>query len=202
MKNKESDRKTEIGIFSGSFNPIHMGHMMLANYMCEFSYLDEVWLVVTPQNPLKKSIGMIEDEMRLMMARLAVSKQKNIKVSDVEFHMPRPSYTIDTFTKLTNDHPDKKFSLIIGADNWSIFNNWKDYEKLMSLYRILIYPRQNYELVIPDFLNEHVQQVDAPIIEVSSTFIRDSIRGGKDLRSFVPDEVYDYIEKYQLYKTD
>ena len=192
--------KRKIGLFSGSFNPIHNGHLILANYMCEFTTLDEVWLIVTPHNPLKDRQDMLDEESRLKMAELAVDKFENIKASDVELHMMRPSFTINTLEKLSGDYPDYNFTLIIGADNWTYFSKWKDYETIIENYNILIYPRNNYAVTIPESLKERVRLVNAPLIEISSTFIRQSIRDRKNIRAFLPPEVYDYIELNNLYR--
>ena len=192
--------KIQVGIFSGSFNPIHVGHLILANYMSEFTYLDEVWMLVSPHNPLKKADDLLEDDVRLKMTELALENFDRLKVSDVEFHMPKPSYTINTLTKLSEENPDTEFSLIIGGDNWTKFSLWKEYEKILNNYKILIYPRLGEKVIIPDNLSKNVQVVSAPIIEVSSTFIRKSIREGKNMRAFVPEKVYDFIEENKLYK--
>lgn len=194
------NRKREIGIFSGSFNPIHNGHLIMANYMCEFTTLDEVWLIVTPHNPLKNRLGMLDEEARLKMVELAVEKYENIKACDVELHMERPSFTINTLEKLSLEHPESNFSLIIGSDNWSFFDKWKDYKKIIDNYKILIYPRQDAEINIPQSLRDTIKKVSAPIIEISSTFIRHSIKEGKNVRAFLPPEVFDYIESEDLYR--
>ncbi len=193
-------KKKQIGIFSGTFNPIHTGHLMLANFMSEFTYLDEVWLVVTPHNPLKDADDLLEDDIRLHMTELALLDFDKLKVSDIEFSMPRPSYTIHTLMKLTEENPDKEFTLIIGGDNWTRFPQWKDYNKLLLDFKILIYPRLGEEIIIPEEFSKTVQVVHAPIIEVSSTFIRESIRYGKNVRGFVPEKVYDFIEERKLYR--
>ncbi|MEA4919139.1 nicotinate (nicotinamide) nucleotide adenylyltransferase [Proteiniphilum sp.] len=188
-----------IGIFSGSFNPIHIGHLILANYICEFTDLEEVWFVVSPHNPLKDPGDLLDDDLRLEIVRLALEEFDRMKVSDVEFHMPRPSYTIDTLTKLANEHPDKGFTLIIGGDNWRQIHRWKECEKLVNNYPLLVYPRLGDAVVIPDQLSTSVRVVDAPIVEVSSTFIRESIRNGKNMRGFLPPKVYDFIVQNGLY---
>lgn len=192
------DRK-KIGIFSGSFNPIHAGHLMLANYMCEFTELDEVWFVVTPHNPLKNADDLLADDIRLQMAQLAVHGFHRLRVSDVEFSMPRPSYTIDTLTKLSDENPDKEFILIIGGDNWLRLPKWKNSEQIIEKHRILIYPRLGEEVVIPETLVQTVRLVDAPVIEISSTFIRQSIRAGKNVRAFVSENVWRFIVENRLY---
>lgn len=192
--------KKEIAIFSGSFNPIHAGHLMLASYMCEFTTVDEVWLVVSPHNPLKETGELLDDNLRLEMVNAAVAPYRNLKVSDVEFHLPRPSYTIDTLDYLTAQHPGTRFSLIIGGDNWNQLPLWKEHERLIKSYPMLIYPRPGEEVVIPEVLRESVQLVDAPMLEISSTFIRKSIREGKEMRAFLPEGAYELIEKNGWYQ--
>lgn len=194
-------KKKETGIFSGSFNPLHIGHLVLANYICEFTSLEEVWFVVTPHNPLKEADELLADELRLEMVRLALEDYDRIGVSDVEFHMPRPSYTIDTLNRLSGEHPDRNFTLIIGGDNWTQFGQWKEYQQLMKRYQILVYPRMGEEVVIPPQLCDTIQLVNAPLVEISSTFIRDSIREGRDMRAFLPAKVYDFILKKGLYRS-
>jgi nicotinate-nucleotide adenylyltransferase len=193
-------KKNQIGILAGSFNPIHMGHLMIANYMKEFTYLDEVWFVVSPCNPLKDAENLLNDELRLKMTKMAVEDYTGMKVSDIEFHMPLPSYTIDTMTKLTYDNPDKEFTLIMGGDNWNDLPRWKAYERLQHEFKMLIYPRLGYEVRIPEKLRENVRLVEAPIVEISSTFIRNSLKEGKNVRAFVPSRVYDFIETNALYR--
>ncbi len=190
----------KIGFFSGSFNPIHIGHLILASYIGEFTDLDEIWFVVSPRNPLKEAGVLLDDALRLEMVRLALEDYERMKVSDVEFHMPRPSYTIDTLTKLTEEHPDKEFTLIIGGDNWRQFHKWKEPEKLTSNYRLFIYPRLGEEVMIPPQLHSSVQLINAPIVEISSTFIREGIRAGRNIRAFLPSKVYDFIVRNRLYR--
>ena len=192
--------KRETGIFSGSFNPVHMGHLMLANYISAFTSVEEIWFVVSPQSPLKKADDLLDDDIRLEMVRLALQDYDQLIPSDVEFHMPRPSYTIDTLDALTQAYPDRRFSLIIGSDNWSVFDRWKEYERLIRDYRILIYPRLGVNAVIPEQYHETIQPVNAPLIEISSTFIRHSIRDGKNIRAFLPPAVFDYIKQNRLYR--
>ncbi|MEA5130083.1 MAG: nicotinate (nicotinamide) nucleotide adenylyltransferase [Proteiniphilum sp.] len=192
-------QKQQIGIFSGSFNPVHAGHLILANYICEFTELDEVWFVVSPHNPFKEREDLLDDDMRLEMVRLALEKYDHMIASDVELHMPRPSYTIDTLARLTSEYPDKNFTLIIGSDNWKQFPKWKESQHLIKNYQVLVYPRLGEEVVIPEELTGSVRLVEAPIVEISSTFIRESIRNGKNMRAFLPPKVYDFIVRNGIY---
>ncbi len=194
--------KPKIGIFPGSFNPIHVGHLILANYMREFTYLDEVWFVVTPHNPLKKIESLLDDYIRLQMTRLALADFDNLSVSDIEFSLPRPSYTFHTLEKLSATFPDKEFVLLIGSDNWGTFDQWKENERLLEKYRILIYPRLGYDVQLSPTLAPSVQMVDAPVVELSSTFIRKSMEEGKNVQAFVPTKVYDFIRANRLYRKE
>jgi len=189
-----------IGIFSGSFNPIHIGHLILANYITEYSALDEVWLLVTPQSPLKDGKILLDEKIRLEMTNLAIKDYPKIKISDIEFSLPRPSYTVNTLHELKNKYPEHSFSLILGADNWEIFEFWKDYEDILEEYKIYVYPRYGYSVSTPSRYKKKVEVLDSPIVEISSTFIREGLKEGKDLRSFMPEIVYKYIKDHNLYQ--
>jgi len=197
---KMGERAKEIAIFSGSFNPIHAGHLMLASYVCEFSHLDEVWLLVSPHNPLKEADDLLDDHQRLEMVASALEPYSKLKASDVEFYLPRPSYTIDTLDQLSAHHPDKQFTLMIGADNWNKLPQWKEFERLLQTYPLLIYPRPGEEVVIPEALQETVRLLDAPLLQISSSFIRKSIGEGRDMRAFVPERAYELILKNGWYR--
>lgn len=199
MINQKNNRK-QIGIFSGSFNPIHMGHLMLANFITEFTHISEIWFVVTPHNPLKLINELAEDKFRLQMCYLALDGMKKMRVSEIEFSMPKPSYTIDTLEKLKKDYPDLDFSLIIGADNWNKFHLWKDYKRIREEYKIIIYPRLGEELNIDGQFKNNIQSCNAPILEISSTFVRSSVRDGKDINVFLPNGVFEYIAINKLYR--
>ena len=176
------------GIFSGSFNPIHIGHLALANWICEFGGVDEIWFLVSPQSPFKKESDLIDEKLRLQMVESVIAGYDKFKASDFEFSQSRPSFTINTLHALQITFPDRAFHLIMGADCWASISTWKDYQSLIAAFPVLIYPRKGYDIVIPD-IYKTVKKVDAPLIEVSSSFIRQSIKEGKDVRFFLPEAV-------------
>lgn len=188
------------GVFSGSFNPIHIGHLALANYIAEFTDLDEILFVVSPHNPLKNADDLLSDDVRLEMTRLAIKNYAKFSLSDIEFGMPKPSYTIDTLNKLSDENPDTDFTLIMGADSWNDIHKWKNYEELLSKYQLLVYPRTGFQIVIADQFKQNVHEIRAPLIEISSTFIRNMIATGKEVRAFLPDVVYNYIKQHEIYQ--
>lgn len=196
-----STNKTKhICIFSGSFNPIHIGHVAIASYIKEFHDVDEVWLVITPHNPLKKSNELLPDTQRFEMTKLAVEDINGLVPSDIELSLPTPTYTVNTLRELSDQYPSYKFSLAIGSDNWEAFNKWKDYEYILNHYSIIVYPRLGYSTSLDTLPgNTDVRVIDAPIMELSSTFIRKSIRNKKNMAAFLPNKVYEYISKHKLY---
>lgn len=187
------------GIFSGSFNPIHIGHLALANYLCEFAGLDEIWFMVSPHNPLKEESDLLADHKRLELVQSAVEGYPKFHASDFEFHLPRPSYTVYTLEKLKERYPEREFHLIIGSDNWNLFSLWKDPEQIIATTPILIYPRPGFP-IDEEQLPESVRVVSAPLLDVNSTFIRQAISAGKDIRYFLHSAVYKVIMKEGLYK--
>ncbi|NJM16036.1 MAG: nicotinate-nucleotide adenylyltransferase [Bacteroidales bacterium] len=189
-----------IGLFFGSFNPIHIGHLAIANYMVEFSDLNEVWFVVSPHNPLKEKKSLLAFHHRFDMVHQAIEADTRFTASNVETNMPRPSFTIDTMAYLTGRYPTHKFSIIMGADGLPTFHKWKNQEEIIKNHKRYVYPRPG---IVLDGHYEHknMEVVSAPMIEISSSFIRESIKQGKDMRYFMPQGVFEYIEKMNLYKS-
>jgi len=191
----------KIGIYSGSFNPIHHGHLMLASYLVTFGELDELWLLVSPQNPLKPKAELLDDQHRLEMASLAVGDDHFIKVSDVEMHLPRPSYTINTLQHLSEQYPYNQFVFVCGMDSLQNLDKWKDYEKILNNYNIVVFPRRGYDG--GELINHpSVRVVETPIIELSSTFIRNCIADNISVRHFMPENAYNYLMNNNLYKNN
>jgi nicotinate-nucleotide adenylyltransferase len=188
----------EIGLFFGSFNPVHVGHMILANHMVEHTPLKQVWMVVSPHNPLKAKASLANDHDRLHLLQLAIGDNPRLLASNVEFALPKPSYTIDTLTYLQEKYPNKTFSLIMGADNISTIDKWKNYELLLSNYKIYVYKRPGYELGA-FALYPNVSIIEAPLLDISATFIRESLKNGKSIQYLVPDKVYQYLENTKMY---
>ena len=174
----------KVALYFGSFNPIHVGHLALANYLCEFGGVDELWFVVSPRNPFKQQADLMDDDFRLKLVQLATKDYPKFQACDVEFSMPRPSYTYHTLQKLKELYPDNEFVLLMGADNWPNLKNWYQGEKIMKENPIIVYPRPGFELDEASF-PQNVQLVDAPQFDVSSTFIRDALKEGKDVRYFL-----------------
>lgn len=189
----------KVGIFSGSFNPIHQGHLMIANYIAEFGDLDEVWFLVSPQNPLKPKTDLADAHHRLRMMQLAIKGFTHLRASDFELHLPTPSYTIDTLRALSAAYPAHSFSLVIGADNWTLFPSWKNYQDIIRDYPLYIYERLNHPVTIPAELAGQVRLLDTPIVEISSTFVRQSLSQGKNIRAFLPESVWQYLRDHRLY---
>lgn len=187
-----------IGLLGGSFNPVHIGHMMLASYLQQYAGFDEVWLMLSPLNPLKvNSTELIPDVYRLKMLDMALGDTKGLRVNDIELSMPRPSYTINTLRYLSKSYPQHSFKVIIGADNWKIFQQWKDAEDILSDYGVVVYPRPGYPM--GTVYDDRVEVINAPVADISSTFIRKGIARGKDMTYFLPSGVYEYIKTNRLY---
>lgn len=189
----------KIGLFFGSFNPIHVGHLIIGNIMVESTDLEQVWYVVSPHNPLKSKGSLIHEFDRYDMVQAAINEAYHLRVSDIEFNMPKPSYTVDTLAYLADRHSEHHFSLIIGEDNLRSFPKWKNYETILEHYGLYVYPRPNGNV---SELAEHpnVQFVKAPILDISATYIRNLVKENKSLQFLVPDAVAQLIKARKLYQ--
>lgn len=191
----------KIGLYFGTFNPIHIGHLAIANHMAEFSDLEQIWMVVTPHNPLKKKNTLLEDHHRLQMVFLATEDYPKIKPSDIEFKLRQPNYTVNTLAHLQEKFPQHTFSLIMGEDNLNSLQKWKNYEVILQNHKVYVYPRINSEVLDAQFVNHpRIHKIDAPVMEISSTFIRDCIKNGKNVMTLLPAKVWDYIDHNLFYK--
>lgn len=188
-----------IGIFGGSFNPIHVGHAIIASTILRQHLVDQLWFMVTPENPFKKGQNLAHEHHRLCMTELVARRISGAVTSAFEMQLPRPSYTIDTLNSLHERFPDKEFILIIGADNWSQWDKWKSPDEIVNKYHVLIYPRLGFDVCIPKEFHDRVKLVDAPIIEVSSTEIRQLIVQNQSPAFYIPDDVNKYITENSLY---
>ncbi|MCQ2286422.1 MAG: nicotinate-nucleotide adenylyltransferase [Bacteroidales bacterium] len=191
--------KNRVGLFFGSFNPIHIGHLIIAEYLVENSDLEEIWFVISPNNPLKQKSSLLNEHQRFYMVQIAIENDSRFRACDVEFKLPIPSYTCTTLLKLNELYPNKKFSIIMGEDNLQCIEKWKNFEFILQNYRVLVYPRMGYQCdkVFP---KANVVKVPAPRIELSATMIRESIRSGKILKYALPPAVERYIDEMNLYK--
>ena len=185
-ENTVSKRKT--GIYSGSFNRVHIGHLAFATWLCEFTELDELWFLITPHNPLKEKEELMDDRLRYELVKKSIAGYPKFHASDFEFSLPQPTYTINTLRTLEASYPDREFYFIMGADNWKYITRWVEYEAIISNYPIFIYPRKGFDVEIPAQY-PHIKKVDAPLVEISSTFIREAFKTGKDVRFFLPEAI-------------
>lgn len=205
----------KIGLYFGTFNPIHVGHLIIANHMAEHADLDQVWMVVTPHNPLKKKNTLLDDYHRLQMVHLATEDYPKIKPSDIEFKLSQPNYTVNTLVHLQEKYPNYEFSLIMGEDNLKSLHKWKNYEAILAHHEIYVYPRleakvsaeeaissdvENLDLKILQKFGTKIHMIDAPVVEISATFIRDNIKKGKNVQPLLPAKVWDYIDHNNFYK--
>lgn len=187
-----------IGLFFGSFNPIHIGHLIIANYMIEFTEIEEVWFVVSPQNPFKIHDKLADEKHRLAMAKLAVEDHDFLKVSEIEFGLSKPSFTLNTLNHLHKDNPEHEFKIIMGADNLAQFHKWKGYEEILNRHELFVYHREGFDN--PQLkLHPKVRVFDAPVLNISATFIREVLQAGKSIRYLVPARVEAYIKAEKLY---
>ena len=199
-QNTDSEKKKRIGIYSGSFNPIHLGHTKLAEYLIDNELVDEVWFLVSPCNPLKKQSELLDEYIRLDMLILAIVKHPNFKASDVEFCMPIPSYSIDTLEYLSIQFADCQFSLVIGSDNALVFDQWKAYTQLLKHYPILVYPRTGYDFDLVADKYPEMKLLDSPLYDISSTQIRNFIAQKKDVSQWLHPSVYQFIIENNFYQ--
>jgi nicotinate-nucleotide adenylyltransferase len=193
--------KMKIGLYFGTFNPIHIGHLIIANHMAEHADLDQIWMVVTPHNPHKKKSSLLDDYHRLHMVHLAAEDFPKIQPSDIEFKLPQPNYTVNTLAHLQEKFPKHEFSLIMGEDNLNSLHKWKNYEVILQNHDIYVYPRLNSGVLDEQFVNHpKIHRIGAPVIELSSTFIRESIKKGKNVVPMLPNKVWEYVEHNLFYK--
>jgi nicotinate-nucleotide adenylyltransferase len=189
----------KIGLFFGSFNPIHIGHLAIANYFAEFTDLQQIWFVISPHNPLKEKKSLLAQHHRLYMVNLAIEDFPKFKSCDIEFHLPQPSYTVHTLAHLKEKYPQHHFNLILGQDNLATFHKWKNYEYILEHHQLFVYPRPSAK---PSPFDNHPNVIftQAPLIEISSTFIRNAIKQKKDVRFFLHPKVWQHIDEMNFYK--
>ncbi len=189
----------KIGLYFGTYNPIHIGHLAIANFMVEYTEIEQLWFVVSPHNPFKNKKHLLDDYQRLELVTRAIDDDDRFKASSVEFKLPHPSYTIDTLTYLKEDYPNHDYYLIMGSDNLEHFHKWKNYELILQDYHILVYPRPGFN---PDnaMQHPHIKIATAPLMEVSATFIRKAISERKDIRHFIPPKAWQYLEEMNFYR--
>ncbi|MGB3608172.1 MAG: nicotinate (nicotinamide) nucleotide adenylyltransferase [Psychroserpens sp.] len=191
----------KIGLYFGTFNPIHVGHLTIANHLAEYSDLDKIWFVVTPHSPFKKKSSLLDNRQRYDMVHRATEDYFKLEPSDIEFNLPQPNYTINTLTYLQEKHPDHEFALIMGEDNLKSFHKWKNYELILEHHEIYVYPRISEGAMETQFKDHpKIHKVDAPIMELSSTFIRHSIKAGKNVRPMLPEHVWAYMDEMNFYR--
>jgi nicotinate-nucleotide adenylyltransferase len=188
-----------IGLFFGSFNPVHNGHLIIANFILEYTELDRVFFIVSPQNPFKKQSELLEDHHRFAMLNEAIGDTEKYHVSDIEFKLSKPSYTVDTLAYLTEKYPDFKFSLIMGSDNLVNFHKWKNAQYILDHHKLFVYPRPGFD--VGEFIkDDRIEIVKAPLMELSSTFIRTAIKEKKDVRFFMPERAWNYMKEMHFYE--
>jgi nicotinate-nucleotide adenylyltransferase len=192
--------RLKIGLYFGSYNPIHIGHLAIANYIVEYTGINQLWFVVSPQNPFKKKENLLADYHRLELVTRAIDNDDRFRASNIEFNLPKPSYTIDTLTYLHERYPDYSFEILMGSDNLENFHKWKNYEVILENYGVIVYPRPGFDTSnIPDHKNIKVAE-GVPLMEISSTFIRDAIKSGKDIRHFMPQKAWEYLDEMNFYR--
>lgn len=190
----------DIGLFFGSFNPVHTGHLIIANYMADYAGLEQIWFVVSPQNPFKPEAILLSEQERLELLELAIEKDERFKSNAIEFGLPRPSYTVDTLSQLRNQYPEHRFTLIIGGDNLQSFPKWKKFEQILDHHAVFVYARIGIVEASLVMNHPNIRLFEVPLLNISSTYIRETIRTGKSIRYLVPDSVRERIEEKGLYR--
>lgn len=191
----------KVGLYFGTFNPIHIGHLAIANHMAEYSDLEQIWFVVTPQSPFKTKQSLLDNHQRFEMVYRATEAYPKLKPSDIEFNLPQPNYTVNTLAYLQEKHPQHDFSLIMGEDNLKSLHKWKNYDVILEHHHVYVYPRISDGHIETQFdKHPHIHLVNAPIMEVSSTFIRSAIKDRKNIRPLLPQPVWEYIDEMHFYK--
>ncbi|MFV0268453.1 MAG: nicotinate (nicotinamide) nucleotide adenylyltransferase [Draconibacterium sp.] len=196
----KTNLRLKVGLYFGSYNPIHIGHLAIANYMVEFTGIDQLWFVVSPQSPHKKKNNLLDDYQRLEMVHRAVEGDDRLRASSIEFNLPKPSYTVDTLAYLKDQHPNYDFVILMGSDNLENFHKWKNFESIVENYGIIVYPRPGFDA---SKVQEHKNIAvagEAPLMEISSSFIRRAIHDGKDVRHFLPPKTWEYLEEMNFYR--
>ena len=196
----KTNLKLKIGLYFGSYNPIHIGHMAIANYMVEYTDIDQLWFVVSPQNPHKNKNNLLDDYQRLEMVHRAVEGDDRLRASNIEFSLPKPSYTVDTLAYLSDQFPNYHFSILMGSDNLENFHKWKNYETIIENYGIIVYPRPGFDKSKVKSIKNISITEDAPLMEISSSFIREGIKQKKDMSFWMPEKVYQYIREMHFYE--
>ncbi len=190
----------KVGLYFGSYNPIHIGHLAIANFMVEYTDIDQLWFVVSPQNPHKKKMNLLDDYQRLEMVHRAVEGDYRLRASNIEFNLPKPSFTVDTLAYLKDQHPNFRFVILMGSDNLENLHKWKNYETIIENYGIIVYPRPGFDKSKVR-VHKNITVADgAPLMEISSSFIRNAIGEGKDVRHFLPPKTSEYLEEMNFYK--
>jgi nicotinate-nucleotide adenylyltransferase len=192
--------RLKIGLYFGSFNPVHIGHLAIANYIVEFTNIDRLWFVVSPQNPFKKKENLLADYHRLELVNRAIEFDNRFKASNIEFNLPKPSYTVDTLAYLKERYPENSFVILMGSDNLESFHKWKNSDVILENYGVIVYPRPGFDsFKIPAHKNITVAE-NVPLMEISSSFIRDAIKAGKDVRHFIPHKAWEYLDEMNFYR--
>lgn len=200
LSSKSNNIKLTVGLYFGSYNPVHVGHMAIANYVVEYTDIDQLWFVVSPQNPLKAKASLLDNYQRLEMVHRAINYDNRLKASNIEFSLPKPSYTIDTLAYIGEKFPDYHFKILMGSDNIENFHKWKNHEAILENYGIIVYPRPGFDRSkILSHKNITIAE-GAPLMEISSSFIRNAIKNGQDIRHFIPQKAWEYLDEMNFYK--